>query len=156
MPKDPNIDFLSVIKEVFSPVFNEYGFVLRDETNWNGQGESTISASKGDVEITFYIGTSKLFFYCSAGIKLSGELGEKATSHVDYRNMGISALAKGMNPNYKSNNKGAQTKEEVKEAFEAERDDLLKYCKNILLGDVSSWTPIANQMAEEWEKSKKQ
>ncbi len=152
MPKDPNIDFLPIVKEVFSSVFSDYGFVLMDEVNWDGHGENTITASKGDIEINFYLGTSRLFYYCSAGIKLSGKIGEKATSHVKYRSMGISAIAKGIDPNYKSNNRAAQTAEEVKNAFEAEKDDMIKYCKDILLGDVSSWTPVANQLAEEWEK----
>ncbi len=151
MPKDPNIDFVSIIKEVFSSVFNDYGFVLNDKASWDGRGENTIKASKGDVDINFYIGVSQLFYYCSAGIKLSGETGEKATPHVKYRSMGISAIAKGMDSNYKSSNRAAQTAEEVKKAFEAERDDMVRYCKNILLGDVSSWTPVAHQLAEEWK-----
>ena len=152
MPKDPNIDFLSIIKEVFSSVFNDYSFVLNDKAGWDGRGENTITASKGDIDINFYIGISQLFYYCSAGIKLSGEIGERATAHAKYRSMGISAIAKGMDPNYKSNNRGAQTAEEVKKAFEEERDDMIKYCKNILLGDVSSWSPIANQLADDWNK----
>jgi len=151
MPKDPNIDFLPIVKEVFSSVFSEYGFALINEENWDGHGENKITASKGDIEINFYLGISRLFYYCSAGIKLSGEIGEKATPHVKYRSMGISAIAKGIDPNYKSNNRAAQTAEEVKKAFEAERDDMIKYCKDILLGDVSSWTPVAHQLAEEWK-----
>ena len=155
MPKDPNIDFLSIVKEVFSSVFSDYGFALTDKADWDGRGESTITASKGDIDINFYVGVSQLFYYCSAGIKLSGETGEKATPHVKSRSLGISAIAKGIDPTYKSNNRAAQTAEEVKKAFEAERDDMIKYCKDILLGDVSSWTSVANQLAEEWEKKQK-
>ena len=155
MPKDPNIDFLSIVKEVFSSVFSDYGFVLMDDVNWDGHGENKITASKGNIDINFYLGASQLFYYCSAGIKLSGETGEKATPHVKSRSLGISAIAKGIDPTYKSNNRAAQTAEEVKKAFEAERDDMIKYCKDILLGDVSSWTSVANQLAEEWEKKQK-
>jgi hypothetical protein len=152
MPIDPNIDFLPIIKEVFSSVFGDYGFVLRDEVHWDGAGENTITASKGDIDINFYIANSPMFYYCSVGIKLSGKTGEKATPNVKYRSMGISTIAKGLDPSYKRTTKGAQTKGEVKELFETEKDDLLKYCEDILLGDVTSWTPIASQMAEEWEK----
>ena len=155
MPKDPNIDFLPIVKEVFSSVLSDFGFTLRNEASWDGRGENTITASKDDIDINFYIGTSQLFYYCSAGIKLLGETGEKATPHVKSRSLGISAIAKGIDPNYKSNNRAAQTAEEVKKAFEAERDDMIKYCKDILLGDVSSWTSVANQLAEEWEKKQK-
>ncbi len=155
MPKETDIDFLSIIKDVFSPVLTEYGFSLKDGMTWDGQGEDSVSAIKDQVEITFYVGHSRLFYYCSAGIKLSGALGEKASSNPDYRAMGVSAIAKGIDPNYKSSNRAAQSAEEVRRAFEAERDDMLKYCKEILLGNVSFWTPIANKMAEEWENRKK-
>jgi hypothetical protein len=155
MLKDTDIDFLSIIRDVFSPALIEYGFSLKDGMNWDGQGEDTVSVVKDQIEITFYVGHSKLFYYCSAGIKLSGALGEKASSNPSYRAMGISALAKGIDPDYKSNSRAAQSAEEVKQAFEAERDDMVKYCKDILLGDVSSWTPIANKMAEECENRNK-
>jgi hypothetical protein len=152
MPKEPNIDLLPIIKEVFDSVFVDYGFELKSEAIWDGRGENVITASKGDMDLNFYLGTSPMFYYCSAGIKLSGNTAEKATPHVKYRSMGVSAIAKGLNPDYKRPTKGAQTKEDVKELFEAEKDDLLKYCKDILLGDVSSWSQIADQMAENWEK----
>ena len=154
MPRDPNVDFLAIIKDVFSPDLSDYGFTLQDEVTWNGAGEYTIIATKSDIDLNFHIGISPMFYYCSMGIKLSGEAGEKATPHAKYRSMDISTLAEGLDPNYKRISKGAQTKEEVKESFEAEKDDLLTYCKDILLGDVSSWTPIANQMAKEWEAKK--
>jgi hypothetical protein len=153
MPKDPNIDLLPIIKEVFDSVFKDYGFELKNEAIWDGRGENVITASKGDIDLNFYLGTSPMFYYCSVGIKLSGDIAEKATSHVKYRSMGVSAIAKELDPNYKRPSKGAQTKEEVKELFEAEKADLLKYCKDILLGDVSSWSRIADQMAEKWEKT---
>jgi hypothetical protein len=151
MPKDPNIDLLPIIKEVFDSIFRDYGFELKSEAIWDGRGENVITASKGDMDLNFYLGTSPMYYYCSVGIKLSGYTAEKATSHVKYRSMGVSAIAKGLDPNYKRPPKGAQTKEEVKELFETEKSDLLKYCKDILLGDVSSWSRIAEQMAEKWE-----
>ncbi|MBK9924874.1 MAG: hypothetical protein IPP66_06225 [Anaerolineales bacterium] len=155
MPKDSNIDFLLLVKEVFSSVFDDYGFALKNEVNWDGRGENIITASKGDVDISFYIGISPMFYYCSAAIKLSGETGEKATPHQKYRSISVSAIAKGRNPNYKRTPKGAQTKEEVKELLEFEKEDLIKYCKDILLGDISFWAPIANQMATERDEKLK-
>ena len=55
---------------------------------------------------------------------------------------------------YKQRRKAAQTKEEVRAMFEAEKQDLLKYCSDILSGDVSAWSKIADSLSEEWEKSK--
>ncbi len=143
MTKDSNIDFLSIVKEVFSSVFSDYGFVLKNEVIWDGQGDNRITASKEDIDIVFYIAVSQMFYYCGAAIKLSGITGEKATSHENYREMSISAIAKGLDPNYEKIRKGAQTKEEVKAIFETEKNTLLKYCRDILLSDVSSWTPVA-------------
>jgi len=116
MPKETNIDFLSIIKDVFSPVLTEYGFSLKDGMTWDGQGEDSISAVKDEIEIIFSVGHSRLFYYCSAGIKLSGALGEKASSNPNYRTIGISVIAKGVAPEYKSSNRAAQSAEEVKKA----------------------------------------
>ncbi len=154
MPKESNIELLPIIKDVFDSVFRDYGFKLQNEAIWDGQGENVITASKGDIALNFYLGTSQLFYYCSAGIELSGNIGEKATSHLKYRNLGVSAIAKALDPNFKRPPKGAQTKKEVIELFEIEKDNLLKYCKDILLGDVSSWSRIADQMVAASEKAK--
>jgi hypothetical protein len=146
MPKETDIDFLSIIKEVFDPVFKDYGFVLSNEMKWDGQGEDSVTASKDSIDLVFYVGVSQLFYYCSVGIKLSGELAEKATSRVGYRGLGVAAIAEALDPSYKQRRKAAQTKEEVREMFEAEKEDLLKYCSDILSGDVSSWSRIVKSI----------
>ena len=53
-----------------------------------------------------------------------------------YRNLGVSAIAKCLDPDYKLSRKSPQTSEEVKQNFENRKDDLLKYCKDILSGIV--------------------
>jgi len=49
---------------------------FNDEALWTGMGEYIITASKEDIELNFYLGVSKLFYYCSVGIRLSGKLGD--------------------------------------------------------------------------------
>ena len=154
MPKEANIDFLSIIKDVFEPVLQNFGFVINNELECNGAGEYSTTALKDGIALVFYVGVSQLFYYCSVSIKLSGEIAEKATSHLRYRSLGVAAIAKGRDPDHKQPRKAAQTKEEVKAMFEAEKEDLLKYCSDILSGDVSSWSRIADPLAEEWEKGR--
>ena len=155
MSKEANIDFLPIIKEVFDPVFKQFGFVLDNEMEWDGRGEDSITASKDDMTLFFYVGITQFFYYCSVGIRLSGELAEKATSREGYRHLGVTAIAKGLDPSYTQREEAAQTREEVRAAFEAEKQDLLKYCSDILSGDVSSWSRVVDPMAEEWEKRSK-
>lgn len=141
MPRENNIPFLPLIKEIFDPVFKDYGFELQNEARWNGQ-EYVITAQKGDIALNFYLGMSQLFYYCEASFKLSGELGERATADPKYRSLGVSVIAKCLDPGYKPLRKMPQTKDEVKQAFEKEKEDLLKYCNRILSGDVSVWTTV--------------
>ena len=68
-------------------------------------GEYIITAKKGDIALNFYLGVSQLFYYCSVGIKLSGELGERATPDSKYRNMGVSTIAECLDPEYKFHEK---------------------------------------------------
>ena len=154
MPREANIDFQSIINDVFEPVLQKFGFVIKNELDWSGAGEYSTTASKDGITLTFYVGLSPLFYYCSVSISLSGELAEKATSRSKNRSLGVAAIAKRLNPSYKQQRKAAQTKEEVRAMFEAEKEDLVKYCSDILSGDVTSWYKIADSLAEEWEKSK--
>jgi len=143
MPKENDIPFYSIINETFSSVFEEYGFELeQDEAVWTGAGEYIITAQKGDIALNFYLGLSQLFYYCSIGIKLSGELGKRATPDAKYRNLGVSTIAECLDPEYKLSRKSPQTSDEVTQKFEDPRKDLLKYCKNILSGDMSSWSAL--------------
>jgi hypothetical protein len=143
-----------VIKEGFDSVFRDYGFELQGDLVLSGGGENIITASKGGIDLLFYLGASPLFYYCNISIKLSGDIAEKATSNLGYRHLSVSSVARCLDPNYKRPSKGAQTKEEVIGLFEIEKEDLLKYCKDILLGDVSFWSSIVACMIEENEKAK--
>ena len=67
MPKEKDIPFLSIIKETFGSVFEEYGFELQEEAVWTGMGEYIITAKNGDVALNFYLGLSQLFYLCSVG-----------------------------------------------------------------------------------------
>lgn len=145
MPKEQDIPFLTIIQETFGSVFEDYGFELQSEVKWSGMGEYIITAKKDDIELNFYLGMSPLFYYCSVGIKLSGKLGERATTDPKFRNMGVSAIAKCLDPYYYNpSRKSPQTSEEVKLDFENYKEDLLKYCKNILSGDVSIWPTVVD------------
>lgn len=153
MPKESNIDFLPIIIDVFESVFNDYSFQLLDNITWNGQGENILTALKKEIELNFYVGTSPLFYYCSVGIKLTEETAKKMSLNSKNYNIGVSAIAKELDPSYKQSRKGAQTVEEVRNLFEAEKKDLLKYCEDILLGDVSSLIRVVNQMSKEKERN---
>ena len=148
MPKEKDIPFYSIIKETFGSVFEEYGFELQSEAIWTGMGEYIITAKKGDIELNFYLGLSPLFYLCSVGIRLSGELGERATTDPKARNLGVSTIAECLDPEYKSSRKSPQTSEEVRQTFENRKEDLLKYCKDILSGDVSVWSTVVNCLSQ--------
>ena len=149
MPREKDIPFLTIIQETFGSLFEDYGFELQGEATWTGMGEHIITAKKDDIELKFYLGMSQLFYYCDVGIKLSSELGEGATSDPKFRNLGVSVIAKCLDSDYKPSRKSPQTSEEVKQAFENRKDDLLKYCKDILSGDVSIWPTVVDCLKKE-------
>jgi hypothetical protein len=142
MPKENDIPFLEIIKEVFDQVFTEYGFELQGEAKWNGMGEYEITATKEDIALNFYLGLSQLFYYCDVSLALSGELGKRATADPKYRRIGASVIARCLDPMYQRSTKMPQTKEEVKQKFEERKEDLLKYCSGILTGDISIWPKV--------------
>ncbi len=142
MPRENNIPFLPLIKEIFSSVFKDYGFNLQEVAIWNGMGEYVVTAQKDDIELNFYLGISQLFYYCDLGLKLSGELGERASTDPKYRSLDVSAIAECLDPAYKPPRKMPQTKEEVKQTFENQKAELLKYCKDVLSGDISIWPVV--------------
>ena len=148
MPKEQDIPFLTIIQETFGSVFEDYGFELQGEAVWTGMGEYIITARKDDIELNFYLGISPLFYYCSVGIKLSGELGERATTDPKFRDLGVIVIAECLDPEYKLSRKSPQTSEEVKQDFENRKEDLLKYCKDILSGDVSIWSTVVKCLKE--------
>ena len=144
MPREKNIPFRSIIEDIYNAVFKDYGFELQDEVVWDGRGEYSLTAQKHNIELVFYLGMSPLFYHCDVWIKLSGKLGEKATSDPKYRRLGVMVIAKCLDPEYTSSRKKSQTKEEVKQKFESRKKDLLTYCKGVLSGDVSTWPIVVN------------
>jgi hypothetical protein len=148
MPREQDIPFLTIIQETFGSVFEKYSFELQGEAKWSGMGEYILTAKKDDIELNFYLGVSQLFYYCSVGIRVSGKVGEKATTDPKFRNMGVSVIAKCLDPDYKPSTKSPQTSEEVKQDFENRKEDLLKYCKDILSGDVSIWKTVVKCLKE--------
>ena len=117
MPKEKDISFLSIIIETFGPVFEDYGFEFPNQAKWNDSGEYVVTTQKGDVALNFYLGVSPHLYYCSTGIKLSGELGERATSDPKFRNMGVSTIAECLDPEYQPSRGSAQTSEEVRRNY---------------------------------------
>jgi hypothetical protein len=151
MPRE-KIDFAAIVKDVFDPVFKEYGFEPKNEAVWDGRGEDVFTASKQDMELNFYLSTLPGAYSCSVGLRLLGELAKKATPYSNYRDMDVTVLAERLNPGFKRTDKDAQTNEEVKALLEEKREVLLKYCSDILKGDVSSWTGVAAQMKKNRRK----
>ena len=148
MHREQDIPFPTIIQETFGSMFEEYGFELQGEAKWSGMGEYILTAKKNDIELNFYLGLSQLFYYCSVGIRLSGEVGDRATTDPKFRNMVVSVIAKCLDPDYKPSKKSPQTSEEVKQAFEKCKEDLLKYCKDILSGDVTIWATVVKCLKE--------
>ena len=153
MPKDNDIQFVQSIKQVFDPLFEDYGFELQNEAVWDGRGEYTVRASKADMALIFYLGLTPSSYLCSLGINLSGQLAEKATPNKHYRNIGVTAIATSLDGDYKYSPKYIQTKEELIEALQKEKEDLLKYCKLVLSGDVSIWSEVVNRLEDQRKKS---
>ena len=148
MLKEQDIPFLAIIQETFGSVFEDYGFEHQDEVVWSGMGEYIITAKKDDIALKFYLGMSRLFYYCSVGIKLSGDVGERATTDPKFRDIGVSVIAECLDPEYKISRKNPQTSEEVMQEFENRKEDLLKYCKDILAGDMSIWPTVVKCLKE--------
>lgn len=138
MPKEQNIRFLHLVVEVFDAVIRDHGFEIYEES------EGLVIARRGDIELVFRLESTRLFYYFSLEINLNGKLGEKATLDPAYRHLGVTAIAKCMDPNYKISLKAAQTENELKEMMEIQKEELLNFCKDILLGDVSMWLGIVD------------
>lgn len=138
MPKDRNIAFSKLVKDVFGLVIQDYDFKYRDDN------EQLIVAGKGEIEIIFRLEEIPLFYYFSLEIRLSGDTAKQATSDKRYRTLGVSTVTECLDPQYKSPLRGSQTESELRELMETSRDELLKYCSEILGGDVSSWQKVVD------------
>lgn len=130
------LQFFSIINEVFGTVIQDYGFEIYEEN------KNLIIARKGDIDVIFRLESVNLSYYFSLEIRLSGKLGKNATSDPSYRHLGVAAIARCLDPNYTRPVKKANTEDDLREIAEGHKEELLKYCKSILLGDVSSWQKI--------------
>lgn len=97
MPKATDIQFLKLIHDVFDSVFTKYGFSIQEEEIWF-QPETVVFARKDEIALGFRLGSSRLFWYFSLEMELSGNLGEKATSDSHYRGLGVTAIAQCLDP----------------------------------------------------------
>ena len=129
--------FFRTIEEIYESIFRDYGFEMYEEN------DNLVIARKPDCELVFRLERA---LYCSLGIKLSGQLAQKATSdpYYRFRELGVSAIAKCLDPNYKRPFKRTETLEDLQAVLEGHKEELLKYCGNILLGDVSSWQQVVD------------
>jgi hypothetical protein len=130
--------FFLMIKEIFDPVIQNYGFELNEEN------ENLVIATKGDIQIIFRLESAYLTYYFSLEIKLSGELGRKATPDSSYRHLGVAAIAQCLDQNYSRPIKKARNEDDLKEIAGRHKEELIRYCERILLGDVASWQYVVD------------
>ena len=155
MPREKGIQFLPLVKEVYNPVFRDFGFEIQEEAEWDGHGEYTVIASKGEMSLVFYLGLVPLFYYFDIGIKLSGSLAKKLTSDLYHQkhSIGMMAIANHLNSDYKPQKRGNQTKEELINAMEKRKEDLLQYCSDILAGDISILSDVVSDLVGQRKNS---
>ena len=153
MSKDHELDFLQLVSETFDSVFKKYAFRFQKESIWSSRGRyHTTSAVKGDIELVFYLAEISEFCHLSIQIRVSGKSAEKVTSKT-FRNISIGEIARRIDPKYSHRDNEIRTKQDLKEALEAGKECLLRYCEGILLGDVSSWLNVVNAYIEEIRKA---
>ena len=148
-------ELLASIIEIFDPVFKDYGFELQREVTWDGHGEYSVSASKRDIALNFYLVVIPMSrsYYCSLGLQLSGKLAREATHNQDRQNIDVMVIAECLDPDYQRPPMKIQTKQELQMILEREKEVLLKYCKGVLVGDVSIWSKVVNCLLEKRKSS---
>ena len=148
MFKNSEIQFLESIKKVFEPVFHEYGFELQDEVVWNGAGEDQVRARKDDITLVYFLGHTRQFYLCSLSIFLSGQLAEKTTPFRHYHHMAVTSIAHYLDKDFQFTGIQVYTNEDLIRALEQEKEVLLKYCREILSGDLSIWPEVIKRSEE--------
>lgn len=151
MPREKNIPFRTIIEKIYDPVFKDYGFEIQGNPTSSGNGEYKISAQSKNIELNFYLGTSRRFYYCDVTIKLSGELKEKVRGNFGEGGLSVVTIATCLDPDFKVSKKASRTNEEVIEKFHTRKDTLLKYCRGILSGELSDWLKVATCLEEQKE-----
>lgn len=153
MSKDKELQFLQSVSETFDSIFKKYAFEFQNESIWNNRGRyHAARAVKGDIELIFYLAELPQYCNFSLEISVSGKSAEKVIRRT-FRNINIGAIAGRIDPNYHQPHMEIRTKQDLKEALETEKECLLKYCEDILLGDVSIWLNVVNSYVEEFRKS---
>src|SRR6266545_3056891 len=119
MSKATDLQFLQSIKEIFDPVFKDYGFELRDEAVWSGQGEYLVTATHNDIALNFWLSVVPMspVCYLTFAITLTGELAKKATSNQGQRDTSLGAInfAEVLEPDFKRPPDEIQTNQELSE-----------------------------------------
>jgi len=140
--------YFELIDEVFKSVTGPQGFEIRKEN------EKLFIARKGDLELLFRLEVGYQAYYFSLEIRLLGRLGERATTDSHYRHLGVTAIAKCYDPNHKMSAEAADTTEKLQKMMETQKEELLKYCADILAGDVSSWSRIVDCLMKKGAEAK--
>ena len=148
MFNNPDIQFLESIKKVFGQVFHEYGFELQQDVVWNGAGEDEVKARKNDITLVYFLGHTRQFYLCSSSIFLSGQLAEKTTPIRHYHHMAVTSIAHYLDKDFQFAGIHVYTNEDLVRALEQEKAVLLKYCKDILAGDLSIWPEVVKRSEE--------
>jgi hypothetical protein len=144
METTPSDLLYSLVDEIFNPAIKEYGYVFNEEE------KNLIVAKKGDCKVIVRLEHG---LYCSLEIHLSGELGERATEDPYYRDLGVAAIAICLDPSSRRFFKKTKTVDDLREVLEIQKNELLKYCSEILAGDVSIWSQVVNCIKEKSKKS---
>jgi hypothetical protein len=148
-------ELLPSIIKTFGSVFTHYGFELQRAVTWDGHGEYSVTASKRDVALNFYLVVIPMsrFYYFSLGLQLSGKLAREATHNQESQNIDVMVIAECLDPDDQRPSMKIQTKQELQMILEREREVLLKYCKGVLEGDISIWPKVVSCVQEKRKKS---
>jgi hypothetical protein len=152
MSKATDLQFGESIREVFSPIFRDYGFELQGDSAWDGHGEYFVTAKKDDIALNFYLSVTPLSpdCYCTLAVALSGKLAQKAVSKNRKANTSfdVMSIAEALDPDYKRPQGKIQTTQDLKAILGEEKKCLLKYCQGVLSGDMLIWSKVVKHFAE--------
>ena len=148
MPIKPHIYFVESIKQVFDPIFKEYNFELHEEVVWNGAGEYEVRAKKHGITLVYFLGVAPGYYLCSSSIFISGQLAESTTPIRHYHHMAVTAIAHYLDKDFHFTGIDVYTNEDLVRALDQEKEILLKYCKDILSGDLSIWQEVVKRSEE--------
>lgn len=135
--------FINLVREVYGSTMGELGFEFDEEDL------QVLYARKGDIQLVFRLETGFKFRLFRLEIMLLGELGERATPRVDHRSLDVSTIAEFSDLGYEFVSRIPATESEFVEEMNIQKAELLKYCQDILDGDVTRWSQIVDSVIEE-------